>query len=95
MFNDAEKILRANKKDLLKLGARALSLFGSVAKGKTTAKSDIDILVNFDARKGLFEFIGLKNHLEGLLHCKIDLVTKNALHPSLRKKILRETKRVF
>ncbi len=44
---------------------------------------------------GLFGFIGLKDYLEELLHCDVDLVTKSALHPSLRKKILDEAKNVF
>jgi predicted nucleotidyltransferase len=39
--------------------------------------------------------MGLKNYLEELLHCDVDLVTKEALHPALKKRILYEAKRVF
>lgn len=94
-FKEAKKILNSHKKELLKLGVCALSLFGSVARNKASAGSDIDILVDFDAKKGLFGFMGLKNYLEELLHCDVDLVTKSALHPALRKKILHEAKNVF
>ncbi len=95
MLNEAKKILCKNKKELSKLGVRTLSLFGSVAKNKASAKSDIDILIDFDSKKGLFGFMGLKNYLEELLHCDVDLVTKSALHPALRKRILDEAKNVF
>ncbi len=95
LFKEAKKILSAHKKDLLRLGVRALSLFGSVARNTATAKSDVDILIDFDAKKGLFGFMGLKNYLEELLDCNVDLVTKSALHPSLKKRILAEAKNVF
>lgn len=95
LAREAKKILIKHKKELLQLGVRELSLFGSVAKNKASAKSDIDILVDFDSEKGLFVFVGLKNFLEDLLHCEVDLVTKGALHPALRKKILGEASHVF
>jgi uncharacterized protein len=95
LMKEAKKILSDHKKELLRLGVRALSLFGSVARNKATAGSDIDILVEFDAKKGLFGFMDLKNYLEELLHCDVDLVTKSALHPALKKKILHEAKNVF
>lgn len=95
LLKEARKILISHKKDLLKLGVRTLSLFGSVASNKASAKSDIDILVDFDAKKGLFGFMGLKNYLEDLLNCDVDLVTKSALHPALRKRILHEAKHVL
>ena len=95
LFREAKKILTQHKKDLEPLGVRALSLFGSVARNEASSKSDIDILVDFDARKGLFAFVGLKNYLEELLHYEVDLVTTRALHPNLKKKILEEAKNVF
>ena len=95
LFQEAQKILNSHKKSLLRLGARALSLFGSVARDEGTPTSDVDILIEFDSKKGLFGFVNLKNYLEKLLGCEVDLVTKNALHPALKKKILREAKHVF
>jgi predicted nucleotidyltransferase len=74
---------------------RTLSLFGSVARNEGRIGSDIDILIDFDAKMGLFVFVDLKNYLEDLLDCEVDLVTKSALHPALRKKILQEAKNVF
>jgi uncharacterized protein len=95
LFKEAQKILNSRKKTLLKLGAQTLSLFGSVARDEAKERSDVDILIEFDSKKGLFGFINLKNYLETLLSCEVDLVTKNALHPALKKKILHEAKHVF
>ena len=52
-------------------------------------------LIEFDAKKGLFVFVGIKDYLEELLDCEVDLVTKGALHPALKTRILREARRVF
>jgi len=95
LLKEAKKILSAHKKDLYRLGVRTLALFGSVARNKATSKSDVDVLIDFDSKKGLFVFMDIKNYLENLLSCKVDLVTKNALHPALKKRVLQEAKHVF
>lgn len=95
LLKEAQRILQSHKKDLSRLGVRALALFGSVARNESTAKSDVDILIDFDSKKGLFVFMDIKNYLEELLDCEVDLVTKNALHPALKKQILQEAKYVF
>lgn len=95
LFQEAKRILSSNKKNLCQLGVSTLSIFGSVARNEVTSKSDVDILVEFDSKKGLFAFIDLKQHLEFLLKRRVDLVTRSALHPALKDKILDEAKRVF
>ena len=45
------KTLSQHRKDLSLQGVRALAIFGSVARNENTAKSDIDILIDFDAKK--------------------------------------------
>ncbi len=95
LLKSATKILIEHKKELSKQGVRNLAIFGSVARNEAAAKSDVDILIDFDSKKGLFAFVGLKNYLENILHCEVDLVTKNALHPALKPRILREAKHVF
>lgn len=95
LLKEVKKILKNHKKALCQRGVRALAIFGSVARSEATAKSDVDILIDFDSRKGLFVFVGLKMYLETLLKCKVDLVTKGALHPALKQRILTEAKYVF
>jgi len=51
--------------------------------------SDIDILVEFSDPVE-WDFIDLKEFLESLLEVKVDLVTKNALKPQIRDRILNE-----
>lgn len=95
LFNEAEKILKTHQKDLTKLGANTLAIFGSVANNQSKKKSDIDILIEFDAKKGLFGFVHLKDYLEDLLHCDVDLVTKKGLRPALKERILSESRKIF
>ena len=94
-LKDISKILNQHREDLALKGVRTLAVFGSVARNENTSKSDIDILIDFDAKKGLFAFVGLKHYLEDILDCEVDLVTKNALHPALKAQILQEAKYVF
>lgn len=94
-FNEASKLLKTHRRHLSCLGTRGISIFGSTARNETTKTSDIDILVDFDAKKGLFVFADLKFYLEDILHCSVDLVSKRALHPALRKRILSEAKQIF
>ena len=62
-------------------GTRHLAIFGSTARNEVSKASDIDILVDFDAKKRFFVFADLKFYLENILNCDVDLVSKRALHP--------------
>ena len=70
-----------------------LWLFGSAAREELQAGSDIDLLVDFSAPVTLFEFARLRRRLESLLGRSVDLVTRDALKPQLRDRILREAVR--
>jgi predicted nucleotidyltransferase len=94
-FNKIKKVLTAHKKQLVNLGTRHLSIFGSASRNEAKASSDIDILVDFDAKKGLFVFADLKFYLEEILKTDVDLVSTRALHPALKKRILNEAKQIF
>lgn len=86
--------LKSNKDTILKIasehGVKRVRLFGSVAREEDTIKSDIDVLVNFDEGRSLFDLISLKHDLEELLNQEIDVVTEEALHWSIRDKVLQE-----
>lgn len=94
-FSKAQKILKSHREDLFHYGVRALAIFGSTARNEVKKGSDIDILIDFDSKRGLFVFVGLKNYLESILNCEVDLVTKKSLHPALKKRILSEAKQIF
>ena len=95
LFTEAKKILTSHKKALSSLGVRALALFGSVARDQGTPQSDIDVLVDFDSKRGFFVFVDLKTYLGEILGCEVDVVTKSALHPALKARILKEARNVF
>ena len=74
-------------------GVETIGVFGSYTRGEQTKKSDIDILVTFtkDAQVGFFKFLELEEFLAKKLGVKVDLVTKDALKPLIKDRILRET----
>lgn len=94
-FNKIRKVLTAHKEQLANLGMRHLSIFGSASRNEAKASSDIDILVDFDAKKGIFVFADLKFYLEEILQADVDLVSTRALHPALKRRILNEAKQIF
>ncbi len=67
-----------------------LGVFGSYVRGSQTKDSDLDVLVEFDEKPGLFEYIELEDYLSELLGVKVDLVMKSALKPNIGKRILNE-----
>ena len=48
-------------------GARAIRVYGSVARGQATEQSDLDLLVEWEPDRSLLDVIGLKQDLEDLL----------------------------
>jgi predicted nucleotidyltransferase len=73
-----------------RFGVRSLVLFGSVARAEATAKSDIDLLVEFDHPVGLFELFALQDELESILGHDVDLGTAQSLKPRIRERVLEE-----
>jgi hypothetical protein len=90
---EALQIINQHEPELRELGVRSLSLFGSVARDQAGPESDIDVLVEFDRPVGYFHLFEVQDRLEGLLGCKVDLVTPGGLRPELRKGILAEAVR--
>ena len=72
-------------------GVKTLAVFGSATRNEATARSDVDLLVEFERPVGLFQFFRLQHYLEEVLNVKrVDLVMPNALKPALRKRVLSE-----
>ncbi len=71
-----------------------IAIFGSLARGEPTPRSDIDILVTFEQKATFDGFMDLKFYLEQLLAAPVDLVTDNALRPQVREAIEQEVIRV-
>lgn len=69
-------------------GVTRAAVFGSIARGEATEKSDVDILVEIPHEHSLFEFIGIKNELEDILERKADLIEYRAIKARIRENIL-------
>jgi len=89
-YSSVIKLLKKAKPHLAaKYHVNELGLFGSVVRNDFTAKSDIDILVDFSKPIGI-EFIDLANELEIVLKRKVDLVSKEGLKPAYYREIQSE-----
>lgn len=84
-------ILRMHKEQILKeFPVRQIALFGSLARQEQTGESDVDILVDVDPSIGL-KFMTLADRLQEILHCKVDLVSRRGIKPSLLQVIEKES----
>jgi uncharacterized protein len=83
------KALEANRDTIRSFGARRIGLFGSYVRGESTPASDLDFVVEFD-RKSFDAYMGLKEFLEDLFQCPVDLVMSDAIKPRLRASIMGE-----
>ena len=89
------EISKRIKPILQKHGIIRAGIFGSVAKGTSTAASDVDILVEIGKKISLLEFVSIKYEIEDLLGYKVDLVEYQAIKPRLRDKILAEEIKIY
>ncbi|MGB7417255.1 MAG: nucleotidyltransferase family protein [Thermosynechococcaceae cyanobacterium] len=71
-------------------GASNLRVFGSVARGEDDVLSDIDLLVEMEPGRTLFDLGGLAMDLQDLLGCRVDVVTEKGLKKRLRERVLQE-----
>jgi predicted nucleotidyltransferase len=90
------EIIQDKKEQILalaaKYGASNLRVFGSVANGTANENSDVDILVDLEKGRSLFDLGGLLMDLQQLLNRKVDVVTENGLHWYIKERVLREAK---
>ncbi len=90
------ELLQEKREDILRIaakrGAYNVRVFGSVARGEADSKSDIDILVDMEPGRSLFDLGGLLMDLQDLLGHDVDVVTERGLRERIREKVLREAK---
>jgi len=80
-----------NAKPLLdSFGVAHVSLFGSFARDEAREDSDVDVLVEFTRPIGMFDFVRLQRELGDRFGRKVEIVTRAALRPQLRDRILAE-----
>ena len=91
---DLRHLLNDKREEILRLaalhGARNVRIFGSVARGEAGPDSDVDVLVEFEKGRSLFDHAGLLLDLEAILGCKVDVVSERGLRERIRDRVLRE-----
>jgi hypothetical protein len=89
-----EQLLRILRERMPELKDRykvtSLGLFGSYVRQAQRKKSDLDLLVEFQEPPSLLTFLRLEHDLSDLLGVKVDLVMKDALRPTIARRILSE-----
>jgi len=86
IFSRRNEILAAARRH----GASNIRLFGSVARGDTTASSDVDLVVRFEPGRSLLDQGGLLMDLQDLLGVRVDVIDEDAMGPRLRHEVMRE-----
>lgn len=94
---NALRTLKRHERALRARGARALYLFGSTARDRAGAGSDVDLFIDRYRNRtfGLIGLVGLRRYAEGLLGRKVDLFPREGLHRTLRRRIEAEAIRVY
>ncbi|TEU09859.1 MAG: nucleotidyltransferase [Anaerolineales bacterium] len=91
---DTHKLLASQRQDILEIaaryGARNVRIFGSMARGDAGPDSDLDILVDMEPGRSMFDLGGLLYDLQAFLGVDVDVVTEKGLRPRIRERVLRE-----
>jgi uncharacterized protein len=78
-------------------GVCALYLFGSMARGNNTEKSDVDLMFDIapDTHFSLFDQARIGRQLSEMLDAKVDFIPRRSLHPLIKTQVEAEKKTVF
>ncbi|MEA3432270.1 MAG: nucleotidyltransferase family protein [candidate division WOR-3 bacterium] len=92
---DREEIFEKIARILKNQGARKIAVFGSCVRGEEEPGSDIDIIVEFAARKSLLELVRIERELSEVLGIKVDLLTEKSISPYLIDTIREEMEVIY
>jgi predicted nucleotidyltransferase len=89
-----EDLRRSNRDTILALaerhGAQNVRVFGSIARGEATERSDIDLLVELRPERSLMDLGGLLMDLQASIGVRVDVATERMLRPEARRRVLAE-----
>ncbi|HET6606294.1 MAG TPA: nucleotidyltransferase domain-containing protein [Rhodopila sp.] len=74
--------------------ARNPRVFGSVARGQDTDRSDLDLLIDTTSQTSLFDIADLELELEKLLGVQVHVTTDGSLRGPIRDRIFAEAHQV-
>lgn len=73
-------------------GIRSIKVFGSMARDDADDDSDVDLLVETGPETSGFALGALLMDAQDLLGRRVDVVTREALHPAMRARVLQEAR---
>ena len=91
------RALQASAEKLRRLGVRHLSIFGSTARGTARPDSDVDLLIELDARReiDLFDYAGIVGEIQQVIAHPVDVARRDKLKPDVVAEALRDEIRAF
>jgi predicted nucleotidyltransferase len=89
-----EELLREHRDEILRLaathGVQNVRIFGSTARGEAGGASDVDVLIDLEPGRSLFDVGAFQMDLQDLLGCRVDVVTEKGLHWYIRDRVLKD-----
>lgn len=93
-----DDILGSHRAEILALAqqqrASNVRVFGSVARGEARPDSDLDLRVTFAPDYTLWGQIGLKQDVEVLLNCRVEVINDRFVRDEMREAIFRKARPV-
>ena len=89
--------LKAYNALLRENGATALFVFGSRARGSERPDSDLDLFIDYDPTlkiPNMFRLMQIEEKISETLGIPVNITTRDALHPLMKKDIERDAVRV-
>jgi hypothetical protein len=95
--NQAVGLLKLHEREFHEAGIGALYLFGSVARDQANDTSDVDVFLDLERPQGftLFDLVAIQERMQDILGAKVDVMTRNGIHPRRRGRIEASAVRVF
>ena len=86
--------LERNREEILRVaakhGAGNVRVFGSLARGDASSRSDIDLLVDMEPGRSLLDHAALWLELKEILGCRVDVLSERGIKDRIRESVLRE-----
>lgn len=96
-LSDVIATLRQHEVELSKIGIRHVAVFGSVARGEQTERSDVDLMVDVDEDvvKTIFDLGGIHQSFCELLGREVDVSRRDRMRAHVQEEAEREAVRAF
>jgi len=95
--NEVISRIKSHEPALRQAGLGSLYLFGSVASDRAHDGSDVDLFFDLDRAQGftLFDLVDLQEKLEEIVGTKVDLMSRNGIHPRKKDRIIQSAYQIF